>query len=50
MRDGPALYGENVGETIVEFLAQRWDEIPFEWHTNDSDSPKVIRISTICND
>jgi UDP-N-acetylglucosamine 2-epimerase len=31
MHDGPALYGENVGETIVEFLAQRRDEIPFEW-------------------
>lgn len=31
MRAGPAMYGENVGETIVEFLAQRRDEEPFEW-------------------
>jgi UDP-N-acetylglucosamine 2-epimerase len=28
---GPSLYGENVADSIVSFLADRRDEDPFEW-------------------
>ena len=31
MREGPSLYGENVGETIVDFLAGKDDPVSFEW-------------------
>jgi UDP-N-acetylglucosamine 2-epimerase len=31
LRDNPAIYGENVGEAIVDFLQKRQDEEPFEW-------------------
>lgn len=28
---GDSIYGENVGETIVEYLDDRRDDDPFEW-------------------
>lgn len=31
LRNGHAIYGENVGDTIVDFLQQRHEEKPFEW-------------------
>ncbi|MFB6162425.1 MAG: UDP-N-acetyl glucosamine 2-epimerase [Halococcoides sp.] len=31
IQTGPKLYGESVGETIVEFLDERRDEVPFDW-------------------
>jgi len=31
IQSGPTLYGENVGEEIVDFLADRQEEIPFDW-------------------
>lgn len=31
MSDGPSLYGENVGDSIVEFLMEHRDENPFDW-------------------
>ncbi|MFC7140957.1 UDP-N-acetylglucosamine 2-epimerase [Halosimplex aquaticum] len=31
LQSGPDLYGENVGERIVDFLAERRDEGVFEW-------------------
>ncbi|WP_459193430.1 UDP-N-acetyl glucosamine 2-epimerase [Halosimplex sp. J119] len=31
LQSGPDLYGENVGERIVDFLAKRRDEGVFEW-------------------
>jgi UDP-N-acetylglucosamine 2-epimerase (non-hydrolysing) len=31
MTEGPNLYGSDVGDRIVEFLAERRDERPFEW-------------------
>ncbi|MFW6436918.1 MAG: UDP-N-acetylglucosamine 2-epimerase [Halococcoides sp.] len=31
IQTGPKLYGEAVGETIVEFLMERRDEEPFDW-------------------
>jgi UDP-N-acetylglucosamine 2-epimerase (non-hydrolysing) len=31
MAAGPALYGSDVGDRIVEFLDERADERPFEW-------------------
>ena len=31
LRTGPDLYGQNVGDRIVDFLADRRDEGVFEW-------------------
>ncbi|MFW6436905.1 MAG: UDP-N-acetyl glucosamine 2-epimerase [Halococcoides sp.] len=31
IQTGPKLYGEDVGETIVEFLDERREEVPFDW-------------------
>ncbi|MCU4718629.1 UDP-N-acetyl glucosamine 2-epimerase [Halapricum hydrolyticum] len=31
IQTGPNLYGENVGESIVEFLAEKREATPFDW-------------------
>jgi len=31
LSDGQAIYGEDVGDAIVDFLRDRWEEEPSEW-------------------